>query len=201
MDPAEGDPDAATFRQRAEQRLKLWSSRMLATVENISRTDIVHGYTGRWDFSLTLQTWRDLPVVSPGYVLIKGYVDLLLPGSGQVGRGLAHGRLQFKLPSGASSESLYQGEYRTAHEITNAVCHKDGSLELTTEAFALERITNPVGTPPPELAGIDVLPEPWSAHWILSPTSEPRALEGTVLTEGAIVSKGTVKATKRSEFL
>ncbi len=199
MDPPAGEPNPDLFRQNAEQKLKIWSSRLLATTEGLSRTDTVHGYTGRWDFAVDLRTWRDFPVVSPGYVQVKGYWDLFLPASGQVGRGLAHGRVQFKLPEGSSGQGFYYGEYRTAHEVIEAVCLKDGSIELTTEAFAIQRMAF-TGTPPPELAEMDMLPEPWSAQWRLRPTGEPRAFEGTVRTEGHILSEGTVKATKHSDF-
>lgn len=200
MDPADGDPDAALFRQQAEQKLKIWSSRLLATTEGIARTGTVHGYSGRWDFDLSLQKWRDLRVTSPGFALVKGYLDLLLTPGGQVGRGLAHGRLQFKLPEGGAGKGLYLGEYRTAHEVVNAVCWKDGSLELTTEAFALQMIQE-TGTPPAELAEMGKLPEPWSAHWKLSPSNDSRTLEGTVKTKGGITTEGTVTATMQSEFL
>jgi hypothetical protein len=200
MDPTAEDHDADLFRQQAEQRLKIWSSRLLATAEGLPRTDTVHGYSGRWDFHLSLQKWRDLQVANPGYAQVKGYLDLFLPASGQVGRGLAHGRMQFKLPEGGAGKGLYHGEYRTAHEIVNAVCSKDGSLELTTEAFALQMIQE-AGTPPAELVQMGVLPEPWSAHWSLAPTNDARNLTGTVRTQGDFLSEGTVKATKLSEFI
>ena len=80
----------------------------------------------------------------------------------------------------------------------DSACRKDGSLQLTTEAFALQKM-NSIGKAPAELADIELLPEPWSAQWKLSPTGEPRTLEGTVRTRGAIVSEGAVKATKTSE--
>ncbi len=206
MDPKDGggDADAAAesardqIRRHAEQQLSLWTSRLLATTDSIPRTDVVHGYAGRWDFNLSLHTWRDLKIISPGYVQIVGYFDVVIPSSGLIGRGLAHGRLHFKVPGGSGADGFYEGEFRTAHDIRSAVCQKDGSLQLTTEAFALQKM-NSVGKPPAELADIELLPEPWSAQWKLSPTSELRALEGTVRTQGAIVSEGTVKATKTSE--
>jgi predicted nucleotide-binding protein len=77
MDPTDEEPDADLFRQHAEQRLKIWSSRLLATADGISRTETVHGYSGRWDFDLTLQKWRDLRVASPGYAHVKGLLGSL----------------------------------------------------------------------------------------------------------------------------
>jgi hypothetical protein len=41
MDPGDGDPDPALFKQRAEETLKIWSSRLLATAEGIPRTSTV----------------------------------------------------------------------------------------------------------------------------------------------------------------
>jgi hypothetical protein len=129
-------------------------------------------------------------------VQVNGAFDLFIPPNGHTGRGLAHGRLFFKLQGRENSDAdVYQGEFRTAHEITNAVCHKDGRVEFTSQAFVLQRV-NSIGVPPPQLAGMDIFPEPWSSQWILCPSSEPRTLVGMVTTEGTGISTGTVKATK-----
>jgi Predicted nucleotide-binding protein containing TIR-like domain len=195
MEPPQGHPDPDRFRSEATEKLVIWSSRLLATASGIPRTEVVHGYTGRWDFDISLQQWRDLAIASPGYAQVKGYLDLILSASGQVGRGLAHGELQFKLVDGNNGTVIYQGEYRTAHEIRNAVCAKDGSLDLTTEAFSLQRIQT-TGTPPLQLAGMDVFPEPWSAHWKLTPSTD-HTLSGTVRSEGSVATEGKVTVSKR----
>jgi hypothetical protein len=189
MDPPKDCPDTAAFNKQAEQKLALWSSRLVATADQIARTEIVHGYTGRWDFSVNLSIWRDFPVPATGYVQVKGLLDLIVPAGGRTGHGLAHGALYFRLPSD-DGHQLYQGEYLTAHEISNAQCLHDGSLELTTEAFALQRVRS-LGDPPPQLSDIDFQPEPWSARWRLAPSLEPRTLSGEVHTDGAIKSAGT----------
>ena len=197
MDPPDAKTDAELFRKDAEARLKLWSSRLLATPERVPRTDIVHGYSGRWDMDISLHKWRDLPVEGSSYVQVKGHMDLTISANGQAGRGLAHGKLQFKLPEGAPGTRFYIGEYRTAHEVMNVVCLKDGSLELTTQAFALQRSSPHIGTPPPQLEQLDLLPEPWSAYWNLSPNPNRPGFEGVVRTEGSILSEGRVKMTRR----
>jgi hypothetical protein len=51
----------------------------------------------------------------------------------------------------------------------------------------------------PELDGLDFAPEPWSAQWRLTPTSEPRTLQGLVRTESTGITEGKVKATKNPE--
>ena len=195
MDPPSDCPDVGAFQKQAEQKLALWSSRLVATADQIARTEIVHGYTGRWDFSINLSTWRDLLVPATGYVQVKGILDLVVPAGGRTGHGLAHGALYFRLPRG-DGDSYYQGEYLTAHEISNAQCLQDGALELTTEAFALQRVRSQ-GEAPPQLADIDFQPEPWSARWLLTPSSEPRTLKGEVHTDGAIKSVGTATLVRR----
>jgi hypothetical protein len=157
----------------------------------------LHGYSGTWDFELNLQTWRDVSVVHPGYVTVQGYLNLIMPANGQSGRGFAHGRLYYKLPIGESE--VYQGEYHTAHEIRNAICLKDGSLTLTTEAFAIQKVTA-TGTPPVQLADIECSPEPWTAKWTLTPLSA-RALGGDVCSEGVMVMSGQAQLTKSSDIL
>jgi hypothetical protein len=189
MDPPSDCADAEAFQKQAQQKLTLWSSRLIATADQIARTEIVHGYTGRWDFSINLSMWRDLLVAATGYVQVKGYLDLIVPAGGRTGHGLVHGALYFRLP-GTDGHSYYQGEYLTAHEISNAQCLQDGSLELTTEAFALQRVRSH-GDVPPQLSDIDLQPEPWSARWLLTPSLEPRTLKGEVHTDGAVKSVGT----------
>jgi hypothetical protein len=199
MDPPLDASDAKLFRERAQQKLKIWSLRMLSTAERIPRTHIVHGYTGRWSFSIALQTWRDLVVQNSDYAQVKGYFDLFIPASGQTGRGLAHGHLYFKIQDTSSGSGLYQGEFQTVHEVTNAICYKDGSLVLTTEVLVLKCLRSE-GAPPPQLTEVSLFPEPFSAHWRLSPTQEPRTLEGTFQAEGAVATQGSIKATKTPEI-
>jgi hypothetical protein len=195
MDGAEPGLESSTT-QRANERLRIWASRLVATTETIERTGIVHGYTGRWDYKLRLDKWRDLPIEYPSYAQVNGSFDLLIPANGHSGRGLAHGRLFFKLQAVDSADaSAYQGEFRSAHEITNAICHKDGRVEFTSQAFMMHMVSS-AGVPPPQLQGTDIFPEPWSSQWILCPSSEPRTLVGMFSTEDTGVSQGTVKATK-----
>jgi hypothetical protein len=92
IDMNQADADGSGPMKDGATRLKIWGSRLLATANSIPRTEVVHGYTGRWEFDLRLDRWRDLPVVSPSYVEVKGDFELFLPASGDVGRGLAHGR-------------------------------------------------------------------------------------------------------------
>ncbi len=196
MDQSEGPRVAGSeCLEQAKDKLELWASTLLATVDMIPRTDIVHGYTGRWAFELRLDHWRSVTIAGPNWVYIKGTFTLVIPANGQAGSGLAHGRLYFKLVDRPDiNQNPYQGEYRTAHEITTAACERDGSLCFTSQAFAVEKM-NVLGPAPPALAGLDVA-EPWSAQWKLSPTSEPRNLEGVVSTDSMIGTHGRAKAVR-----
>jgi hypothetical protein len=177
-----------------ECRLRQWTSGLLATTDQIARTDIHHGYSGRWDFSLQLNHWRGRELQLPSYAFVNGTLDLIIAANGQAGRGFAQGRVFFKLVTGADTQHTFQGDYRTAHEITSADCNSDGSLRFTSQAFAVGKM-NTTGAAPAELSGLD-LTEPWSAQWQLHPSGEPRALEGTVTTGTVIGTTGTVKVTK-----
>lgn len=181
--------------KEAEEKLRIWASRLYATADTISRTQLVHGYTGRWEFNLQLHKWRDVPIRPHDYAQVKGSLGLYLAATGQTGNGLAHARLFFKLTGQDSGAKIFQGEYHTSYEITDAFCHTDGSLEFTTQAFALQKVYTR-GVPPLELEGLDIQPEPWSSRWKLAPGSEPRSLEGSVITEGTGITEGRVVATK-----
>lgn len=178
-----------------QEKLRRWTSTLLPTVEMIARTDILHGYTGRWEFHLQLDRWRAVQIAAPDYAYVKGMFDLVIPANGQAGTGLTHGRLYFKLANGAGADRIpYQGEYRTAHEITGACCGTDGALQFTSQAFAVEKIHS-TGTPPRELSGLDFA-EPWVAQWHFVPRSEPRSLEGNVSTDDVVGTHGKAVITK-----
>ena len=78
MDPcsASGEQvDAEKFRDDAEEKLRHWCKHLLATAETVPRTDIVHGYTGSWDFNLQLRRWRCLEISPPSFVQVHGSFD------------------------------------------------------------------------------------------------------------------------------
>jgi len=179
---------------RPEDRLHLWTSSLLSTTDLIARTDILHGYSGRWEFALQLNHWRGRDLRFPSYAYVNGTFDLIISANGQAGHGFAQGCVQFKLMLSDGGERTFQGEYRTAHEIASADCSSDGSLHFTSHAFAIGKL-NTSGIAPPELSTLD-LTEPWTAQWQLSPSAEPRSLEGTVSSGDAVGTSGSVKIRK-----
>ena len=50
MDPPSYCADAGAFQKQVEPKPTLWSSRLIATADQIVWTEIVHGYTGRCGF-------------------------------------------------------------------------------------------------------------------------------------------------------
>jgi len=191
-EPPDGAADDSHAATRAEQVLVNWSRHLTATVDRIPRTETFHGYTGRWTFSGELQTWRDITLQKPGFVFVKGYADLLIPVDGQTGRGVVHGTLSFKIQE---NDEAYEGDYLVSHDVTAVTCLPDGSLRMTTEAFALQKRTT-IGNAPASLADLDFRPEPWTARWTLGPGIEPRGLEGDFQSEGSIDSRGKIRMTK-----
>jgi len=180
----------------ARRRLRMWVRRLTSTTEGIARTDLVHGYAGRWDFKVQLVKWMDFPIEYPSYAQINGVFDLFIPASGHAGKGQVRGRVLFKLYGQDPAEATaFQGELRSAHEITNLTCQEDGGMEFASEAFITQKISA-IGARPPDLLDIDPLPGPWTAQWSLLPSSEPRTLVGLFRIEGSGGSQGVVKATK-----
>jgi hypothetical protein len=184
--------DPKAFRRAAEEELVSWSSKLLAATEGISRTTVVHGYTGRWSFEIVLEKWRTLVVSEPSQVVVVGDFNLFMPADGRGGTGQMQGRLQFEIHDAAGDDRfcVYDGEYHITHETKDACCAKDGSLELETQGFALSMVG---GKLPPQLQHLHF--EPWLATWRLSPSPEPAVLVGDFRMRDTV---GSVKMRKRN---
>jgi hypothetical protein len=195
MDSSQPQVEGRENFEQPKDKLRSWTSTLLMTAGMIPRTDVVHGYSGRWAFELQLDHWRSIPITAPHYVYVKGTFVLVVPANGQAGIGLAQGRMYFSLDGDRDvNPGLYQGEFHTSHEIATAACERDGALCFTSQAFAVEKI-NASGAPPAILAGLDAA-EPWSAQWRLTPSAGPRNLEGIVSTDSSIGTHGKAKAVR-----
>ena len=120
----------ATSSQDAEEKLRAWRSRLLATARNVARTYVVHGYTGRWRFDVTLTRWRGAAIDEGSYAVVNGLVDLLVASGGESGRGCAHGNLTFELQERTAERGHYQGEFQICHRIDGVACELDGGLRV-----------------------------------------------------------------------
>ena len=183
-------------RSHAEETLLNWSSRLLPTVDQVPRSDIVHGYTGSWDFDLKLDHWRGVTVLAPSYAQGSGRILLNVDDSGTTGYGFVAGRLTFKLMTGTlAAPRAYAGDLRFCHEITNLTCDIEGGMKFTSRTFALHRITTS-GDPLPELGALDDPVEPWPFSWLFTADDEPRALDGTIDANNPGPTHGSVRITR-----
>jgi len=191
-------PGSVTSMELHDPRKKLkdWASRLDATIEAVPRTSVFHGYSGGWRYQLSLDRWWGLPIHDGSFVRGDGILNLQVCVSGDVGSGLAHGHIYFKITkNGEPAESVFQGEYRTAHEVVNVVCDLDGTMRLTTKMFALQKVISE-GILPPEISAMTAFPEPWSSGWTLHPGDVPGQLKGKFHAEGAGDSQGKALLTK-----
>ena len=201
MDPSERPPGAPPvssdeFRQRAEDLLKAWSSRLLPTAEMVPRTETVHGYTGKWTFDMHLDHWRGVDIDPLSYAEGSGSVELFVDATGKTGHGLAWGHLTFKLAShDRPDQPPFQGELRFCHEISNVVCDPAGGICFTTRTFALQKMMAS-GTPPATLGSLSELPEPWPFAWELRCGAAPRTLEGCLKADNPGRTSGTLRLVK-----
>jgi hypothetical protein len=74
-----GSRGSTDISQRTSDNLRIWTARPSATAEGISPTQLVHGYTGNWEFALDLTTWRDMTIVRPDYAYVKGSLQIFIP--------------------------------------------------------------------------------------------------------------------------
>ncbi len=193
--------NAVEFQSSAEESVRKWAQGTLGTAERIPRTQLFHGYTGRWGFTTQIKTWRGLNIESPSYCYVHGAYDLLVRSNGRTGYGCASGRLTFKIVKQPQANQPFQGEFRVSHDIANVLCSEDGGLTFTSNVFTLQSMTAS-GEPPPELGGLLEPPEPWPYYWNLRPTGAPRTLQGNIRTDvGGASTEGIVTAVKEPEGL
>ena len=190
------DAARADVGRKPEELLAAWSSRMLSTADAIERTNVVHGYTGAWDFELALEQWRGLVLSGGSYVIGSGTAHLHLDVTGSRGTGVIKGALTIKLVVEPGSRvAAFSSELRFCHEVIRASCDQGGGIHLTTRIFSLHHKVN-VGQPPNQLGALDDFPSPWPFEWSLSPGVEARTLEGTSEARNPGTSKGRIQFTK-----
>jgi hypothetical protein len=196
-DPPMLGADAAKFKKAAEEELCKWATGLIGTAEECARTEVVHGYTGRWHFEASLEKWRGIQVQEPDYAVEQGSFDLFVEASGQCGNGFSHARLTFGFePHQGNSHRCY-GEYHVSHEITSVCCKSHGGLSFTSRHFALHKLTASHDLRS-ELVGLKEPPEPWLYQWELRPTNKPLSFEGSLEARSGWTT-GKVTATKDRE--
>ena len=183
--------------RKPEEALAAWSSRMLSTANAIERTAIVHGYTGAWDYDVTLERWRGVVLSAGSYVTGSGTAYLHVDAAGGAGTGLVKGTLSIKLVAEPESGvAAFSCELRFCHEVIRATCDQGGGIHLTTRIFSLHYKIN-YGEPPGQIGVLDDPPSPWSFEWSLSPSDEARTLEGTIEARNPGRSRGRIRFIKK----
>jgi len=178
----------------SKQKLAVWRSRLAQTIQTVARTDIVHGYSGVWDFEIALDRWRGIALSAPSTSTARGMLSLYLDPEGRSGFGFGWGRLTSEIHS--DNVPVYISEFRACHKVLSATCLRDGGLSLRTQIFALHRMYMQ-GTPPRELEGLDGPPEGWSFGWELSPADSDGILAGDFHTDiPNLVTRGRVTLRK-----
>jgi hypothetical protein len=208
----------------AESSLVQWSSRLLLTADSIPRTDVVHGYTGRWDFEFDLCYWRRAAVTLPSYVHGNGQIHLYIDAGGTIGNGLLAGTLTFafyadrprpaakgqkanppRKPS-KTPDPIHCGELNFCHEVRSLACDTSGGLKFLSRTVALQKMTTK-GQPVGDLRSLENPQQPRPFTWVLKLANEPRTLEGTIDSKteesnGAEpYTQGQVRLTKVSNCL
>jgi len=190
--------EATTVSLPPEAALTAWRSGILATADKIERTTVVHGYTGAWDFEITLERWRGLTVSGESYVTGSGTAHLYLDVTGSSGTGLVKGSFGIRLCGDSGcGQPLLLSELRFCHEVIRAHCDQGGELQLTTRIFTLHHKVE-FGEPPAQVALMGDLPAPWSFEWTLGPSFKPRTLEGSLEARNPGTTKGTIHFVKRA---
>ena len=197
-DPANAGDSAGAEPTPAEKALGDWASQLFLTADGVARTDIVHGYTGQWEFDLDLSSWRGVTVTAPSYVHGNGRLQIYIDAGGALGGGLISGSLTFAFFAAGetgSTDPIYMGEVRICHRVNTLTCDHDGGIRFTSRTFALQKVTS-MGTPPGGLGSLADPQQPWLFSWAFRVTDEPRTLEGTITANNPGATRGTVRITK-----
>jgi hypothetical protein len=119
-----------------KKRIKEWA-RNLPYAAGLAVTQVVQGYTGRWEIFGKYSKWRGHQLVeSDGdRVELTGYVDLWVPETGTSGYGVMHGQLTMDLKTLGSF-----AEFRLTSIMNNINCDRAGALSFETEIFSHQLI-------------------------------------------------------------
>lgn len=204
-------PSQEILAQGEVAQLHRWCSRLLPTTERLPRTEIVHGYTGVWDFEMQFKTWRGVAITGLSYSQVNGQFFLWISADGTWGQGDGIGRLAFKLyrtcdtcreglsvrPDGSLDDPKpFSGEFHVSHLFQNVECLQNGGLKISSRTHSVQRIMIS-GKPWPPFDGLYGPPEPWLFEWTLNCPDAPRVLEGRFETSSGGGTEGDVKAIKR----
>lgn len=171
MGPYPGNDSRKPIDKTPEQELLQWGRSLPNILEDVPRVEVVHGYSGRWEFTGVFKTWFGLLLNSSDYVQSKGYIDMYIPRNGCDGRGIAHMELCIQVPN-------CYAEYRATDLIREVNCHQDGSISFTSEVFS-RKCHQMIGTPPQSAGFEDDIHGDRTFDWVFKPIpGHPRQMRG-----------------------
>lgn len=192
-------PVASAINHELVHKLDQWASQLLATAEGIPRTEVFHGYTGRWWFEVQLSLFRGILIKEPSHAMLHGYFDLLIFPEGGEGSGYADCTLAFLLePSQDRSDSVhqrYEGAFHIVHELLNIGCKADGTIEFDSQRLGIQENTSK-GEAWPELHDLSQMSEQVTYNWVLNTTNRPRQLTGKFSSSVPGRAEGQITAKK-----
>jgi hypothetical protein len=120
--------------------LRFWLEALPRRAERIPPVIQLHGYSGTWEIETRFDVFRGMPVAPPDEVHWFGFVVLLIPPSGQGGKGIMYG----------SNHVDWRG-YLAQHDVVNEV--RDATVDdrgrLTLRVLILRRqLVREEGEPP-----------------------------------------------------
>jgi len=190
--------DSQLDPQLSEDTLEILSEWILGlheTADGISRTDVVHGYSGRWRVFIRMDRWRNIVISTPSFVGWNGFADLWIPMDGAQGFGFLHGELNVQLKDPKRGE--FSARFNVTDAITDLKCLSSGSITFVSQTHSRQCMSSE--GEPWQVEGIrPELPGPRTFHWQLTPDTASRArrLSGWYCTEGDDRSRGEVIFTR-----
>lgn|SRR5262245_21447406 len=152
---------AVVISDPVKTNITRWATSLSATAKDVPQAEVLHGYSGRWKFNASFDSWFDIEIKAPNYVNTEGYLDICIPRSGWGGYGCAHLDLYIQL------DSCYV-HFRCTDRITAVRCEPDGSLCFTSTIFSRKR-TEVTGKPPQREGFEDEIHGNNTFQWVFKP--------------------------------
>jgi hypothetical protein len=160
-----------------------WAASLQDTIDDVPRTNLVHGYSGKWKIKLTFTKWRHIEITERSYANVYGHLQLHIPAHGQKGEGIAHGEMAVCLvdPTGAKAE--YLATLRVVDVVLDVRCGSDASLQFVSQTF-VRHVMEQTGQPWTEQITTSIFPAANVFKWNLHPLEAARcSLAGDYRTD------------------
>lgn len=167
---------ARKMNGEVSDKIRKWAEALPHALDGIPSADVLHGYSGLWDMTLSFEKWRGHVVKDPDYAVVTGKMLLHIPLSGYgetvYGSGSALAQLSVAI-NGLSADFL------VSDDITHVQVEKDGTLKFRSTTHNRQRVRPKES--PGNIEGFQhEIPGPHIFEWVLKPVpGEPRKLHGT----------------------